>query len=251
MLLQSVFFTPAGDGFSPPVTGVKLATSLAEPPKLTAPLTTDSASHAGATALAQQNKAVLLRSGVTKGKYFQCLGNDIITRKVMPTALLSEEYSPLAQALRKIGLYITILVKEGSSLSFDAENVITTAINTLEINIPSISHQGLNIKANSGASGTSRSLGKQLLTFNTEVLDVLSQLEDSASPLLDGVLASEELRKNFIESLEKVGFIIPTTQSGNHLLPENLLRQELEKARSLVRSQSAVIGSRKNVKAKK
>jgi hypothetical protein len=29
----------------------------------TAPLTTDSASHAGATALALQNKAVLLRSG--------------------------------------------------------------------------------------------------------------------------------------------------------------------------------------------
>lgn len=63
MLLQSVFFTPAGDGFSPPVTGVKLANSLAESPKLTSPLTTDSASHAGATALAVQNKAVLLRSG--------------------------------------------------------------------------------------------------------------------------------------------------------------------------------------------
>jgi len=37
MLLQSVFFTPAGASFSPLLTGLKPANSLAKPPNITAP----------------------------------------------------------------------------------------------------------------------------------------------------------------------------------------------------------------------
>ena len=87
MLLDPVFFTPTEGSFSAPVTGIKPATSLAEPPKPTAPLTTD---LAGATALAMENKAVLLRSGNRKIdkqlRYLSDISKDVESSTKIPFA---------------------------------------------------------------------------------------------------------------------------------------------------------------------